>query len=92
MKVTVIDYGIGNLFSVARALERCGAEVQLTRFRPDDDQLAIRPQALPGGAILFTLRNRAGTKTRVEALTRSEERRVGKECCERCRSRWSPYH
>ena len=24
----------------------------------------------------------------VEALTRSEERRVGKEC----RSRWSPYH
>lgn len=30
MKVTVIDYGIGNLFSVARALERCGAEVQLS--------------------------------------------------------------
>ena len=30
MKVTVIDYGIGNLFSVARALERCGAEAQLS--------------------------------------------------------------
>ena len=31
-----------------------------------------------------------------EALTvavfRSEERRVGKECCLVCRSRWSPYH
>ena len=28
------------------------------------------------------------------ALTkrRSEERRVGKECCLVCRSRWSPYH
>ena len=25
-------------------------------------------------------------------LTRSEERRVGKECSEPCRSRWSPYH
>ena len=25
-------------------------------------------------------------------LTRSEERRVGKECCGTCRSRWSPYH
>ena len=25
-------------------------------------------------------------------LTRSEERRVGKECKCRCRSRWSPYH
>ena len=25
-------------------------------------------------------------------LKRSEERRVGKECCSWCRSRWSPYH
>src|SRR5881275_3728935 len=25
-------------------------------------------------------------------LVRSEERRVGKECTEQCRSRWSPYH
>ena len=24
--------------------------------------------------------------------TRSEERRVGKECTSVCRSRWSPYH
>src|SRR3546814_11895468 len=27
-----------------------------------------------------------------DALTRSEERRVGKECVSTCRSRWSPYH
>ena len=26
------------------------------------------------------------------AATRSEERRVGKECTATCRSRWSPYH
>ena len=26
------------------------------------------------------------------ALSRSEERRVGKECLSVCRSRWSPYH
>ena len=26
------------------------------------------------------------------AMARSEERRVGKECSELCRSRWSPYH
>ena len=25
-------------------------------------------------------------------LVRSEERRVGKECSDLCRSRWSPYH
>src|SRR3546814_12721815 len=27
-----------------------------------------------------------------EVTTRSEERRVGKECVSTCRSRWSPYH
>ena len=32
--------------------------------------------------------SKAFTKTRVQVLCRSEERRVGKEC----RSRWSPYH
>src|SRR3546814_13357408 len=26
------------------------------------------------------------------ALSRSEERRGGKECVSQCRSRWSPYH
>src|SRR3546814_17923327 len=25
-------------------------------------------------------------------IERSEERRVGKECVSKCRSRWSPYH
>src|SRR3546814_16155527 len=28
----------------------------------------------------------------VPATSRSEERRVGKECVSTCRSRWSPYH
>src|SRR3546814_19208413 len=27
-----------------------------------------------------------------ELTSRSEERRVGKECVSTCRSRWSPYH
>src|SRR3546814_10820049 len=27
-----------------------------------------------------------------EAMLRSEERRVGKECVSTCRSRWAPYH
>ena len=29
---------------------------------------------------------------RTQAVRRSEERRVGKECVSLCRSRWSPYH
>lgn len=28
--VTVVDYGVGNLYSVQRALESCGAQVELT--------------------------------------------------------------
>src|SRR3546814_3635974 len=31
-------------------------------------------------------------RQRIDALERSEERRVGKECVSTCRSRWSPYH
>ena len=35
-------------------------------------------------------RMKTGTPVRIDG--RSEERRVGKECSIRCRSRWSPYH
>ena len=28
----------------------------------------------------------------MQMMYRSEERRVGKECARKCRSRWSPYH
>ena len=28
----------------------------------------------------------------LDVFSRSEERRVGKECLRLCRSRWSPYH
>ena len=38
--------------------------------------------AFAGGLYAYTL----------TGLTRSEERRVGKECTSWCRSRWSPYH
>src|SRR3546814_7892262 len=31
-------------------------------------------------------------KPAISRLSRSEERRVGKECVSTCRSRWSPYH
>ena len=34
----------------------------------------------------------AGTMDFASIRGRSEERRVGKECVQPCRSRWSPYH
>lgn len=30
LNVTVADYGVGNLFSIRRSLERCGADVEVT--------------------------------------------------------------
>src|SRR3546814_12996413 len=33
-----------------------------------------------------------GSRVRIHALSRSEERRVGKECVSTCRSGWSPLH
>src|SRR3546814_11093005 len=38
---------------------------------------------------LFSHDSLAGRKV---VITRSEERRVGKECVSTCRSRWSTYH
>src|SRR3546814_1047276 len=44
----------------------------------DDDKTTVRVRTVNTGVI--------------SDLTRSEERRVGKECVSTCRSRWSPYH
>lgn len=46
-KVTVIDYGVGNLYSVQRALEFCGAGSVVTSRSPDDIEDAER-LILPG--------------------------------------------
>src|SRR3546814_14734001 len=46
-------------------------------------------------AMLFVVAVGLGPFAGVLALflhTRSEERRVGKECVSTCRSRWTPYH
>ena len=39
-----------------------------------------------------TTTGKAGDTPTERLVKRSEERRVGKECCLVCRSRWSPYH
>ena len=44
--VTIVDYGIGNIFSVTRAFQRCGADVLLTD-KPEDI-LVASSLVLPG--------------------------------------------
>ena len=67
------------------------------------DQLLARVRALPGAFARWVRRNGAaagGNRTlRRAGLHRDpadagdrKERRVGKECELKCRSRWSPYH
>lgn len=45
-RITVIDYGVGNLLSVQRGLEHCGAEVVLTS--DPDAVLVAKRVVLPG--------------------------------------------
>src|SRR3546814_11686943 len=44
----------------------------------------------PGGRMPVVVARRR--RDRRGRASRSEERRVGKECVSTCRSRWSPYH
>lgn len=58
--VTVVDYGMGNLLSVARALEKCGAEVRLESsplFVPKADRLVL-PGVGAFGDAMVELRQR----------------------------------
>jgi hypothetical protein len=48
--------------------------------------------SLQGHIVSEAPRNCAYVKITNFSNERSEERRVGKECVRRCRSRWSPYH
>ena len=47
-------------------------------------EIAIRLEKDPSIDVFYTDEDKV--------RTRSEERRVGKECASKCRSRWSPYH
>ena len=52
--------------------------------------------SLGGGMAAVLSKNIPGLQATAEvtggSVDRSEERRVGKECELKCRSRWSPYH
>src|SRR3546814_7460680 len=64
--------------------------------QPGSGAAAVPASVLQSGSFAMnaTKKLRLGPlpKTENVKLTRSEERRVGKECVSTCRSRWSPYH
>src|SRR3546814_14736143 len=57
-----------------------------------DQQVVKFLHPLAGGAVELADREAVALDVRHHAGLRSEERRVGKECVSKCRSRWSQYH
>ena len=64
-EVAVMDYGVGNLLSVRRALEHCGATVTVTA-----EPRCVLPRAAGGSARGGSLRERHGGAARAAASTR----------------------
>ena len=66
---------------------------KLAVMRPKDRAHGGREHGTMGEKIAEKIRRKFDLPLYDKAhLLRSEERRVGKECSEPCRSRWSPYH
>src|SRR3546814_17806977 len=80
-------------FRVADASDGEEALLLAAERKPDLILLDWMLPLLSGIEVCRRLRRSADTKTvPIIMLTRSEERRVGKECVSTCRSRWSPDH
>src|SRR3546814_16441022 len=71
--------------------ERHGQFATLTLHR-SDVRNALSSQEMIDGIVESFERIQREPSVRAVILTRSEERRVGKECVSTCRSRWSPSH
>ena len=67
-RVAVLDFGMGNLRSVAKALERAGADVAVTGAVPDDADALVVPGQ---GAFASCLVNLGPQKDAVEGWIRS---------------------
>ena len=101
--VNVAEYEIrGDFSNPPQALEQflSRAEIIIEKVKPSgtresiDARPLIRSMRLESGAVSLLLRFGPKKNLKPERIleARSEERRVGKECFRRCRSRWSPYH
>ena len=70
-----------------------GSRKDYIGFKLDSARVPDLPKPRPYREIFVYGPRVEGVHLRFGAVARrSEERRVGKECCALCRSRWSPYH
>src|SRR3546814_18179619 len=76
----------------AAVLREYGGDVTIETIEvdePADNEVLVRTAAC--GVCHSDLHFKQGAMPHFPVPTRSEERRVGKECVSTCRSRWSPY-
>ncbi len=67
-KITLIDYGVGNLLSVQRGLEHCGAEVLITS--DPGEVIAAKSVVLPGVGAFAKAMDALHSRGLVEAITK----------------------
>src|SRR3546814_10486467 len=72
------------------ALPICQYMIRSHHQSPITSRHEIRP--VLDGLLTATLPTVPSEPPATSKVSRSEERRVGKECVSTCRSRWSPYH
>src|SRR3546814_14835017 len=88
--------GVHTAGSSSQISDGAAAVIMMTAERAQ--QLGLTPRArvvdtcLVGVDPVLMLTGPIDATQRLLERTRSEERRVGKECVSTCRSRWSPYH
>src|SRR3546814_10960031 len=77
----------------------CSSDLQARVDRGDDVIVGVNKYRRQDEDLLETLevdntkvREAQVVRINKTKASRSEERRVGKECVSTCRSRWSPYH
>ena len=90
----VIGYGGAGMWASLIGADECGQEVIVLEKAPVEGGGNSRINN--GEWTIVEESDKERFKKYIKAFThgktRSEERRVGKECSEPCRSRWSPYH
>jgi chromosome segregation ATPase len=82
--------------AATRSVKDLQAEVEKAQASATQAALEAQEATAQADQLQSQLNDAEDAATRLTAevaqLTRSEERRVGKECSVGCRSRWSPYH
>ena len=91
MKALILNSGMGSRMGVLTSEHpKCMTEISGRETILSRQLSQIADQGIE--EVVMTTGRHDQVLTEYCKSLRSEERRVGKECASKCRSRWSPYH